>query len=65
MDSYRPIRLLLTRMEKGPELEEIIKFLGKEETIRRLSQDKDWIILMYKYNITLTKTYEHWNLIKK
>ena len=40
-DFYRPIRLLLTRMEKGPELEEIIKFLGKEETIRRLSQDKD------------------------
>ena len=38
---YQPLRLLLTRMEKGPELEEIIKFLGKAETLRRLSQDKD------------------------
>lgn len=40
-DFYQPLRLLLTRMERGPELEEIIKFLGKEETLKRLNQDND------------------------
>ncbi|MDD3938571.1 MAG: glutamate--tRNA ligase family protein [Bacilli bacterium] len=38
---YQPLRLVLAHMDKGPELEEIIKFLGKEETLIRLNQDND------------------------
>ena len=38
---YLPLRLLLTRSTQGAEIDEIIKFLGKEEVLRRLSQDKD------------------------
>ena len=38
---FLPIRLLLTRLSHGAEIDEIIKFLGKEEVLRRLCQDKD------------------------
>lgn len=38
---YLPIRLLLTRLSHGAEIDETINFLGKEEVLRRLSQDKD------------------------
>ncbi|HOC80694.1 MAG TPA: hypothetical protein PKK21_02310, partial [Bacilli bacterium] len=38
---YQPLRLVITHMDRGPELEEIIKFLGKEETLSRLNQYND------------------------
>lgn len=40
-DFYMPLRLLLTRTKHGPELDSIIKFLGKDEVLKRLSQYKD------------------------
>ncbi|MFA5421717.1 MAG: glutamate--tRNA ligase family protein [Bacilli bacterium] len=40
-DFYLPVRLLLTRMSHGAELGEIIRFLGKDEVLLRLRQDKD------------------------
>ena len=40
-DFYMPLRLLLSRTKHGPELDSIIKFLGKDEVLKRLSQYKD------------------------
>lgn len=38
---YLPLRLLLTRLSHGAEIDEVFKFLGQEEVLRRLCQDKD------------------------
>ncbi|MDD3206917.1 MAG: glutamate--tRNA ligase family protein [Bacilli bacterium] len=40
-DFYMPLRLLLSRTKHGPELDSIIKFLGKDEVLKRLCQYKD------------------------
>lgn len=36
---YRPLRLALTGLEHGPELKYLLPLIGKEKTIKRLSQD--------------------------
>jgi len=40
-DFYMPLRLLLSHLSHGPEIEEIIRFLGKEGVLRRLNHDND------------------------